>query len=108
MADVYSVRFFEDVGLSPGSYLAYTVPDGYVAILRDIDAYSSAGVSDAEIYVEGHLGQTIFYGNVAATSKSNAQWRGRQVLQAGETITITVGASTDWDVTISGYLLVAP
>lgn len=108
MATVYSVRLFQALGLSPGTVVAYTVPAGYRAILRDIDLYSSAGVSNSEIYIEGALGQTIFHAEVAATTQDSPQWRGRQVLYEGETISVNVGGASSWDVTISGYELTLP
>lgn len=108
MATVYSVRFYAAVGLAPGSYTVYTVPPGYTAIVRDIDCYSSAGVSNAEIYFEGNLGQTFFHAEVVATTQDSPQWRGRQVFEAGDTISVNVGGASNWDVTISGYLLALP
>jgi hypothetical protein len=108
VADVYSQRLFEVHGLAGGATLTFTVPSGYTAIVRDIDLYSSPTLSNAEIYISGSSGQTFFYASVAATTKDSPQWRGRQVLYAGETMTIYNGASESWDVTISGYLLANP
>lgn len=108
MQTVYSVRLYHGLGVSPGTIVAYTVPAGYRAILRDIDCYSSAGVSNSEIYIEGDLGQTIFHAEVAATTQDSPQWRGRQVFEPGETISINVGGASAWDITMSGYLLTLP
>lgn len=103
MAGVYSTSFIAEHALS-GS-VVYTVPDGFVAIVRDID-----------VYVNGDLIATTYYAVDADTDGTFAwfvspneadpglySWRGRQVFLAGESFAFISGNVCD--VRISGYLL---
>lgn len=103
---VYSHRIYAEAGLN-GSYV-YTVPAGYVLVLRDIDAYANVTLASREIHVLGSAGQTIWWHawNSTSNAQETAQWRGRQVLIAGETLTFTT--SDLIDITASGYLLATP
>lgn len=101
---VYRTRFLAwHAEESPPSY---EVPAGYVAIVRDLDVYSGGGaiinwqlaVNDLAVFAAGQftieaLGQT-------------GQWRGRQVVHAGEFLAFSSDGSTDG--MCSGYLLSLP
>lgn len=103
MASVYSVQFAALQGLNGTHTL--TVPAGFKAVLRDLDAYNGGGASSTDLFLIGSAGQTIFNDSSALQPK-NSQWRGRQVLEELETWALrTTGA---WDVTVSGYLLTLP
>lgn len=101
---LYSYQFLAALGLN-GS-LPYTVPGDVRAVLRDLDAYYN-GLVEASIHLEGSLGQTIWYNGFSAGGNPQyASWRGRQVLDPGDTLTVTTDQAID--VTISGYLLSLP
>lgn len=101
VATIYSTRFLQELGLSGTA--TYTVPDGFVAVVRDLDAYQDV-LPGGTVFLEGALGQAIWSEtNDAATGKTYQSWRGRQVFQPGETL--TVSTDSPWDVTVCGYLL---
>lgn len=100
---VYSVRFFAEHGLN--GTVTYTVPAGFKAVLRDLDAYNGGGVISTSVFLEGNNGQSIWSDSSSAQAKVS-QWRGRQVIEPGETITLTTTGA--WDITVSGYLLSLP
>jgi hypothetical protein len=52
-------------------------------------------------------GQIIFDVQLT-TDYQNAAWRGRQVLNPGETLRLVIGGSTNVSVSVSGYLLTLP
>lgn len=104
MANVYSTRFL--AWAADESPPAYTVPAGYVAVVRDADIYSGGGeetnwvLSVNEI---AHFAAGQF--NILALAQT-AQWRGRQVLNPGEFLVFASDGSTDG--MVSGYLLALP
>lgn len=106
MSDIYSVRLIQELGLTGST--SYVVPDGMVAIARDLDVYEGASLLPDVVYLQGALGQAIWFqvGNVE-DGLTYGSWRGRQVFNAGESVTIRAASGT-WDVTLSGYLLTAP
>ena len=105
MASVYSTRFIEVSSLTPSA--AYTVPAGFVAVVRDLDAVSQGSVAVAELVMVGAAGQAIYLAFAPISTSMWFGWRGRQVLLAGETLHVDV-ANGPWDVSVSGYLLTAP
>lgn len=104
MSSVYSTHFISAVGLV--GTRAFTVPAGFVAVLRDLDVYNGGGFSATQVYLHGGLGQTIWFNNFAGPGAAYASWRGRQVLTAGFAFDITTNGACD--ATLSGYLLSAP
>lgn len=103
---VYSKRLFVEEGLNTN--LGYTVPAGYVAVLRDVDVFCNLYSTSTEFYVAGVGGAILWYVTVGAlTDPSFYQWRGRQVFNAGDIITFA-GSSNGVDMTASGYLLSTP
>lgn len=110
MANVYSTCFYRGV-IPTASTVLYTVPTGFVAIVRDITVYNAMATSR-----KGLTGWLIQDDNAnpiyatLATSPSNLttyQWQGREVLTAGQTV---VGLAYDgsWKVRVNGYLLTTP
>ncbi len=87
--------------------MTLVVPDGHLWIVRDIDAYSNVGASSLTFFVAhatpGVLGAPPFMmGKISGGSEDLVQWRGRQVLPAGdEMILLPNGGSVDFN--ISGY-----
>lgn len=102
---VYSIRFIEARGLDSTS--SYTVPEGFVAVIRDLDAYCDATLGFADLFLHGAGGQAIAWHSWEATTQDQFQWRGRQVILAGETFDVEAdtGIGVAIDVTVSGYLL---
>jgi hypothetical protein len=101
---VYSVRLVAVEGLA-GDFL-YSVPPGYVVVVRDVAVYTAAGT---DFRVVGDAGQTFVYWagpTDVPPSKAYFHWTGRQVIpNGGSFVCRTVAAA---DVTVSGYLLTGP
>lgn len=105
MAVVYSTRLVQAHNLSGDT--TYTVPDGFLAIIRDVDWFCAAPIDDgSQGYMYGPAGQSIDWFNVDMDTTVVHQWRGRQVLYEGETLTFHSDLAAD--VTASGYLLTLP
>jgi hypothetical protein len=102
-APLYSERFIAITGLVGA--IGYTVPAGYRAIVRDVDAYWGGGGS-VQVYLHSAAGGTIWSDGNSGPSGFYFSWRGRQVFYVGETI--TVEATDPTDMTVSGYLLIGP
>lgn len=101
---LYSTRFFAIHDLSgPASY---TVPDGLVAVVRDLDAFWGIDTEGNKLIMVGSAGQVIYQASWDIGSSGSRQWTGRQVLYAGETLQLDTEDVTD--VSVSGYLLTAP
>lgn len=102
---VYSSRFIQQRGLS--SSTSFAVPSGFIAVVRDLDAYCDATLGFADLFLEGATGQAIAWHHWDATTQDQFQWRGRQVYEPGELIVVTAstGIGVGVDVTVCGYLL---
>jgi hypothetical protein len=98
---------FRGANITASSHVI-TVPAGLVYIVRDIDIVQ-VSAAPADMDVTGAVGQAFFYYNVAnaQTPGPNLNWRGRQVVNEGEPITVSVFHG-GFDVTISGYQLTPP
>lgn len=103
--DVYSFRFIQAHGLT--GTVAYTVPDDYIAVVRDVDSYIGSPLGLNNLYLHGALGQTIWWTTATIGESMYASFRGRQVYEPGEEIELEadVGLTDAYDVTVSGYLL---
>lgn len=84
----------------------YTVPAGFVAVLRDLDAYFGGDIAPQNMFLHGPAGQAIWWNGWTVLIAGVAQWRGRQVIQGGESFDVTTDAPMD--VSVSGYLLTLP
>lgn len=109
MASVYSTLFLS--GNTTGGAPVYTVPAGFVAILRDVDVYNNSLVF-AELFLEdSEFGNTIWRVDnnafIPGSSIGSSQWRGRQVFTEGNGFLFNASSGT-WDVRASGYLLTLP
>lgn len=99
---VYSTRFI--AGLFAGTGQAVVVPDGKVMIVRDVDLVPVvAGEGAIELGVNG-VG-FFFSWDGSATPAQPIQWRGRQVVNSGETLTGFETTGQEVFMYISGYLL---
>lgn len=103
-SNVYSTRFI-GVSLGTGTTATYTVPTGYVAVIRDISATATTtGSTNAEVFVNGAF---TIWNSGPITNGSTLVWSGRQVLNAGDVLSVhAVGATTQF--MVSGYLLTLP
>lgn len=88
--------------------LVYTVPVGYLAIARDLDAFQGVTILPDTIYFIGSVGQVIWRNTAIISQDQYGSWRGRQVFNAGESFAVHSDRSFPFDITISGYLLTAP
>jgi hypothetical protein len=100
---VYSARFIAVQGLVGTE--TYTVPPGYVAVVRQVNLYNGGGISVTTAIWHGSVGQTLALWASSLTA-SDAFFVGAQVFYAGETFDITTNGA--WDATVSGYLLTTP
>jgi len=104
MANVYSTRFLAWAAseIPP----VYVVPSGYVAIVRDLDVYSFGGeMTNWKFGINGVCWFAAGQFTIEALAQTG-QWRGRQVVQAGEEILFESDGPTDG--IASGYLLGLP
>ena len=103
MATIYSIKVFSGLA-GPGGLVAYTVADGDVMILRNVDIYNVAGTTNAiQVYdvIAGHqfINQTL-------AGNTTYQWQGRQVFVAGDELGVYATEASAY-FRCSGYLLSA-
>lgn len=104
MANVYSTRFLG--WASESTPPAYTVPAGYVVVVRDADIYSGGGsIIDWTLSVNGVARFAAGQFTVESIAQT-AEWRGRQILNPGELLVFAADGATDG--MVSGYLLPLP
>lgn len=102
----YSIRLASLAAQAAGVHLLYTVPSGKIAVVRDIDLVTGLAVAGTAAIFAGSSGATFFTSS-GAVALVWSEWRGRQVLPAGETLKVVVIGGQQYDVTVSGYLLTA-
>lgn len=112
MANVYSTLFYRNGSLTAGSVIAYTVPAGFVAVVRDIDLFLNQPWDSqllSGILVSTRFPTTALFGVLSPKARGNQpyHWEGRQVLNPGDELTLNVYDS-GWEATISGFLLALP
>lgn len=106
----YSSLLVRFASSSSGLHLIYTAPAGYVTVVRDISVANTSGSSEAySLYASGNPGPTSAFILINGSLANDAvdQWEGRQVLNAGDTLTLSIGGA-DFTCLISGYLLSSP
>lgn len=82
----------------------YVVPTGYRAIVRDVDVWSGGGAM-INFQLAVNSVAKFWAGQFTVESIAQvAQWRGRQVLNAGDELVFSSDGPLDG--LISGYLLV--
>lgn len=101
---VYSTRFLAWAATETPP--AYTVPDGYVAVVRDIDVYSGGGAMINWVCSVNEIAHFAAGQFTIEALAQTAQWRGRQILNAGEFLVFASDGALDG--MISGYLLTVP
>lgn len=103
MPSVYSTLFYGALASSAGTTVAYTVPVGKVAILRDADIVAAG--AGAGVFLQEGTTPVTFYFTGAPTGFQWYEWRGRQVFDAGMTIVVGRFDAQTYGVRLSGYLL---
>lgn len=101
---VYSTSFIQERGLN-GTF-NYTVPAGFVAVVRDADVFWGGGVALPDFRMRGQAGQTIWFYEFVLGHGESIEWRGRQVMDPLGVLSVVTG--DPMDVTVSGYLLTVP
>lgn len=103
---VYSTRFL--VGELSSGFDSYTVPNGSVAVLQNLDCLNnSAGAVTIDLLcVPVATGASIFFWTGSPPSRTSMQWKGKQVLNAGDRVAI--GTNADIFYMLSGFLLSLP
>ena len=98
---VYSTRLLAFA--ADGTPPAFTVPAGYICVVRDIDV-SWGGGSMVNFAASVNAVAKFWQGQFNALSEPQvAQWRGRQVVYPGEDLVFAADGPVDG--MISGYLL---
>lgn len=101
---VYSTRFigFESAVNATDSY---TVPSGFVAVIRDITAFlASSAVTLAQVFIE-EPNCVLLDATGSGLTPTIAQWTGRTVCNEGEHIEAVIDAAAACSIAVSGYLL---
>jgi hypothetical protein len=105
---VYSTLFFHGVAPSPTPEIVYEVPDGYLAILRDVDMVSNSATATYMKISELVADLDVLVLQVPAIpAPAGAQWTGRQVFTPG----MQIGGYANGDLVVirlGGYLLELP
>lgn len=109
MARVFSTAFIKAHG---GATPSYTVPDGYIAVIRSITITNTnpLGIPESGSVYLGHSSCTIYQCTMSTTldplADQSKTIEVRVVVEATDTINVTAGS--DIDITVSGYLLSTP
>jgi hypothetical protein len=99
----YSTQFAASSPTGPGGFPLYTVPAGYVAVVRDLEVGSASAVTGF-FSIQGGPGFAAF--NITQSSGDiSFQWQGRVVLNAGETLEFIGNTAAQYSVIASGFLL---
>lgn len=104
MANVYSTRLLAWAASEtpPG----FTVPTGYVCVVRDADIYSAGGALTNFVLSVNTIAHFFAGAFTIEATAQVAQWRGRQVVNPGEILVFASDGPTDG--LVSGYLLALP
>lgn len=105
---VYSTQFF--CGIIPSSNLnLYTVPSGFVVVLRSIELADRSGTNNNNVTIFAVAGSTVIgvvTASVFTAAYQSIHWDGRAVLNAGQGF--GAGVSVSCGIFVSGYLLTTP
>ena len=83
MPRVYSTSFHQSILPALGNFV-YTVPAGHRAVLKDLDAYVNASLSQLNQFFYGSGSQLFAWFTTDIETTVVHQWRGRMVLYEGE------------------------
>lgn len=111
MSAVYSIRMAAGAQTAPSTEDLVTVPDGFVWIVRDIEARTDGGSDVSSVYFHiitvNPAGDAPIWGLGQQDLTPWAQWQGRAVMRAGEKIILQVAGSGTLRYAINGYQLIA-
>ena len=105
---IYSTQFASGITPTTGPDLVYTVPMGYVAVLRSFDCFLYT--SGVMVCLLGINGRPPFMGAVSPAAEPNAgfaSWFGYQVFNPGDQLFLS-GNNSGITYQLSGYLLISP
>jgi hypothetical protein len=101
VANPYSTRLL--AWSSSESPAPYIVPTGYLVVVRDLDVWSGGGaIINWQLAINAVAKFAAGSFTIEALAQT-AQWRGRQIVYAGEALVFSSDGSTDG--LVSGYLL---
>lgn len=103
---VYSTRFLASP--APDFPPTYTVPTGFVAVVRDVVVYCAPGEGGDHCTVLLVDPPCIIFDAGSLTAGQSVHQELRQVLNPGEQLTVDSGLSEPSSVLVSGYLLTTP
>jgi len=105
-SSVYSARFIATAG-DPMPTATYTVPEGYVAVVRDVRGLvGSATSGNVTVTVAGTYG-FIYVADAVSGQNVLVAEEMRVVVNAGETISAQSSTDALANLLVSGYLLTA-
>lgn len=103
---VYSTQFLADYPW--GSDVSFTVPAGYIAIVRSIDLFQGGGSGGHELQVYLGYSSAVVFNVPSSAAGASYHWEGRQVLEQGDELIATNPSAGPASVLASGYLLTTP
>lgn len=111
---VNSTRFFDLQGVFGGTYDAYLVPTGYLAVVKCITItwgnVTVSGLDAGVLFPTGaYAARVVWYAqplNPTSNFGGTERWWGSWVFNAGEWMRVTVTNTVDFHA--SGYLLTTP
>lgn len=104
-ARVYSRNFVALATSTVGATVV--VPAGGLYIVRDIDVVDASGSANSFVF-EGSSSQVIWFQTYTPGGPTSSfEWRGRQVIEAGDSFRVFSGGGP-WHMTVSGYSLTLP
>lgn len=110
MAPVYSYRFLSSAGLL-GTGPSYTVPSGFVAVVKCVTFYGSPGAFPMTAFLEDDVvGAALIADDWGSGDNHSTLWYGAAVFEEAQGFHFQVdqpGGTAGADVTASGYLLSA-
>lgn len=104
---LYTTLFLGDLVVPAGPELEYTVPDGHIAIIRDISAVMGVvGLENSKLIVSAGSA-AIFQAISPPGATRSVHWEGRVAAIAGNLIHAACSGdlTCTWNIRVTGYLL---
>lgn len=109
MAGTVYTQLLVDESHSGDLSTTYTVPEGFRAVIRDIAAFTANASAPGGVVIQSTTTNAyLFYESTPAAVNTYVHWEGRQVVEPGDGLEITVYADTGGSIRITGYLLTLP
>lgn len=106
---VYSTQFCAATPATGVTTKVYTVPEGFIAVLRTVSGYADVANATCYVYINGPISPPVL-GAVPWSTTGDTHlvlWNGYQVFNSGDEIWVNMGGAHN-TVMMSGYLLPAP